>query len=358
MADARLALAIDRMRAFVERRSRRYLWTDAFAVRNGFALARRTGDDAWRTFALDLVRRVHDELGRHRGDDGRTGWLSGLPEDEARAHPTAGGLRIGKALPERRADEPFDPDLEWERDGQYFHYLTKWMLALDEAARITQDARLHLWARELADVAHRRFTALAARGGRMVWKASVDLSRALVPSMGQHDPLDGLVTCRQLDATAKALGLRDPRPDLARAEADFAAMMDPDDLETDDALGLGGLLSDAARLRRIGGDDRLVAAIEDGAEAGLAAFARGRELDAPPSRRLAFRELGLAIGLAETSSPRFARFAPIARAIEATWSAEDSRRTALWREHQDIDDVMLATALTATADSPPMAAPA
>jgi hypothetical protein len=26
------------------------------------------------------------------------------------------------------------------------------------------------------------------------WKMSIDLSRALVPSMGQHDPLDGFVT--------------------------------------------------------------------------------------------------------------------------------------------------------------------
>jgi hypothetical protein len=31
---------------------------------------------------------------------------------------------------------------------------------------------------------------------------SVDLSRPLVPSMGQHDALDGFITCTQLRTTA------------------------------------------------------------------------------------------------------------------------------------------------------------
>jgi len=31
----------------------------------------------------------------------------------------------GKALNERGADEPVDEHLEWNRDGQYFHYLTR-----------------------------------------------------------------------------------------------------------------------------------------------------------------------------------------------------------------------------------------
>jgi hypothetical protein len=34
-------------------------------------------------------------------------------------------LRIGKQLAERRPGERFDERLEWERDGQYFHYLTR-----------------------------------------------------------------------------------------------------------------------------------------------------------------------------------------------------------------------------------------
>jgi hypothetical protein len=55
-------------------------------------------------------------------------------------HPTRGGLRIGKQLPERRPGEPYDPQVEWDRDGQYFHYLTKWMHALDQASSRTRSS--------------------------------------------------------------------------------------------------------------------------------------------------------------------------------------------------------------------------
>jgi hypothetical protein len=35
---------------------------------------------------------------------------------------------------------------------------------------------------------------------------SIDLSRPLVDSRGQHDPLDGLVTCLELRHVAKVVG--------------------------------------------------------------------------------------------------------------------------------------------------------
>ncbi len=118
-----------------DRLQRRYLWTDAFAVCNFLGLGQIDR-------ALALIDRVHHVLGRHRTDDPRNGWLSGLPDAEGEAHPTLGGLRIGKPLHERAASEAADDSLEWDRDGQYFHYLTKWMHALDQAARTTRDARL------------------------------------------------------------------------------------------------------------------------------------------------------------------------------------------------------------------------
>ena len=62
--------------------SRRYLWTDAFAVRNYLDLLLRTGDADYRDLAIRLIEAVHHVLGRHRPDDARAGWLSGLPEDE------------------------------------------------------------------------------------------------------------------------------------------------------------------------------------------------------------------------------------------------------------------------------------
>src|SRR4051812_31707575 len=73
---------------------RRYLWTDAFAVCNFLGLQRRTGEDRYLDLAIELVRQVHHVLGRHRADDSRIGWISGLSEAEGEQHPTVGGLRI------------------------------------------------------------------------------------------------------------------------------------------------------------------------------------------------------------------------------------------------------------------------
>ena len=80
---------------------RRYLWTDAFAVCNFLELYHQTKEEKYRLFALQLVDQVHTTLGRHRGDDGRNGWISGLPEEEGKMHPTQGGLRIGKGRENR-----------------------------------------------------------------------------------------------------------------------------------------------------------------------------------------------------------------------------------------------------------------
>ena len=136
---------------------RRYLWTDAFAVCNFLTLYRETGDEEFRHLALDLIAQVHTVLGRHRHDDARTGWISGLDEAAGAGHPTAGGLRIGKALNERQPGEAFDEQLEWDRDGQYFHYLTKWMHALERAGSVLAEPKYVLWAIELAKAAHGAF---------------------------------------------------------------------------------------------------------------------------------------------------------------------------------------------------------
>lgn len=59
---------------------RRYLWIDAFAVCNFLDLYRQTNDVKYKQLALALVDQVHYILGRHRDDDIRVGWLSGLSE--------------------------------------------------------------------------------------------------------------------------------------------------------------------------------------------------------------------------------------------------------------------------------------
>lgn len=171
-----------------DRTPRRDLWTDSFAVANTLALRDETGDEAFSRMALGLVDQVHAVLGRHRPDDARRGWLSGLAPSVALLHPTCGGLRIGKPLPERAAHEAFDERREWDRDGQYFHYLTRWMHALDQLARRTGNSRFNLWARELAEVAHRRFVSRTASGRlAMHWKMSIELDRPLGPRRGMPE---------------------------------------------------------------------------------------------------------------------------------------------------------------------------
>lgn len=69
----------------------RYLWTDAFDLILLISLHRKTGDQRWLDEAETLVSDVERLLGRPRG------------------------FRIGEA-----------PD----RDGQYYHYLARWLFAL------------------------------------------------------------------------------------------------------------------------------------------------------------------------------------------------------------------------------------
>ncbi|HSN28226.1 MAG TPA: hypothetical protein VLT45_18195, partial [Kofleriaceae bacterium] len=68
----------------------------------------------------------------------------------------------------------------------------------------------------------------------------------------------------------------------------------------------------------------------------------------PADRRLAFRELGLAIGLAAADAigaPDFERFASVRDAITHFWLDDGHRSSRSYRDHEDINDVMLATSL-------------
>lgn len=381
----RVGMAGALMSAFVERTgvgaatggtaaARRYLWTDAFAVRNLLALARATGEERWTRDALALVDDVHRTLGRHRADDPRSGWLSGLDDVEGARHPTRAGLRIGKPLPERGPDEPWDERLEWERDGQYFHYLTKWMQALDLVAHHTGRPEPADQARELAWAATRAFVRDQGEGElpQMVWKMSVDLSRPQVASMGHHDPLDGYVTMCQLRASAPSDGV------LRDAQETYASIVAGQSLATGDLLGLGGLLADAWRLAqlppRIGGSTGpVLLAVLDAARRGLQRYAARQAQLGSAESRLAFRELGLARGLAlvarlagalEAGRPPLAelRRAPelvralaahrsLGHGILAFWLRPVHRRVTSWTAHQDINDVMLASALLPVAEA-------
>jgi hypothetical protein len=353
---------------------KRYLWTDAYGVCNFIGLYRETGDARYKDLALQLVEQVHHVLGRHRKGDSRTGWISGLSEDDGGEHPAIGGLRIGKKMDERGPCDPIDEQKEWDRDGQYFHYLTKWMHALNLVAGATGDLKYNRWAMELGKAAHRAFvyTVPGTDVKRMYWKMSVDLSYPLVPSMGHHDPLDGLITFVQLQST----GLRDPdRPeslDLGLEIDELAGICENGDWQTDDLLGLGGLLTDAFRVAQlfvkgnIEGSDSL-RVILDASLPGLRYPDRENFLYVPARFRLAFRELGLSIGLhalerleslIEHNRDAFAedrdisilmktlwKYLPLGEKIEAFWLDPENQKTQAWKEHRDINTVMLATSL-------------
>jgi hypothetical protein len=380
--DETIAIARDIMRDFARNTGlspagahpERYLWTDAFAVCNYLELFSRTSDERCRDQALALVSQVHHTLGRHREDDSRTGWISGLSGEEGEMHPTANGLRIGKPLNERREGEPPDDMLEWDRDGQYFHYLTRWMHALNRVGRVSGDPTYTRWAIELARAAHAAFTYSPRGGGkkRMYWKMSIDLSSPQVSSMGLHDPLDGFVTFHELKMTAdldfKPAGL----PGLRSEIADMAVICKGTVSPTDDPLGVGGLLSDAARIAQLmtGGEIKspdLLETVLNAALIGLKSFVKSGTLHLPATYRLAFRELGLAIGLsgvamlgeliegnpgvfAEDNSLRrrvgeLEEYALLGNTINGFWLDGANRNSPTWKEHEGINGVMLATSL-------------
>lgn len=355
-----------------EKSPSRYLWTDAFAVCNLLGLYQRTGDKTWLNLALSLVDQVHYILGRHREDDHRTGWISGYTEEEGRKHPTAGGLRIGKPMNERKPNDPYDDNLEWNRDGQYYHYLTKWMHALNNVSRSTGNSTFNVWAVELAKAAHSGFVDVLKSGSKqMYWKMSIDLSYPLVSSTGHHDPLDGLITYHQIQATSLELS-HTSVPDLGSEIADMKLLCKGKNWATNDPLGFGGLLCHAyiilqlivqGRFTNTGLFKNLLVA----SQASLDTYMLSRFLSFPAEYRLPFRELGMAIGfhavegieqlmekqpnLFHKNHPVYSQMKYLRRLIrlgediENFWLDPQNKSAKTWTEHQDINSVMLATSL-------------
>ena len=371
----RLNLAKEIMKDFAystgltsDRPQERYLWTDAFAVFNFIGLYMYTREEDYKKLALLLVDKVHHVLGKHRGDNGRTGWISGLSDEEAEEHPTIRGLRIGKRLPERKPNEPYDPILEWDRDGQYYHYLTKWMLALNRVYQATGDVKYLRWSIELAKTAHKAFTYTSEIDGRkhLYWKMSIDLTRPLVPEEGQHDALDGLVTYTELQLTSQST--KASLPELSSEISDLLEMCkerDWSDWVTDDPLGVGELLCMTYRMAMliINGMKELTEILNSILEASyvsLRALLPRDILYLPATSRLAFRELGLAIGLQaiqklkETSEKlpinksrleAISRHASLADKIQEYWLNPKNQEVYSWQAHRNINMVMLATSL-------------
>jgi hypothetical protein len=195
----------------------RYLWTDAFGVVNYISLAKTTGESHYLDQADALIKNVHNTLGRQRGSStvstSHQPRLKGATDE----HPTRGGLRIGKVHPEEHPDG----------DGQYYHYLTKWAFALNRMSLARNDRKYNDWALDLLEAVHPHFVYKRSGSGvpSMYWKISIDMNRPMVPSEGNLDPFDGLVTVRLVKNTT-AMFQSGGAEVLVREEQDFMAMVE------------------------------------------------------------------------------------------------------------------------------------
>ncbi|RFU79262.1 hypothetical protein TARUN_2974 [Trichoderma arundinaceum] len=257
----------------------RYLWTDAFGVVNFITLFKETAKPKYLTLAKRLVTAVHDILGRTRDGSKR---LDGATDEE----PLRGGLRIGK-LDEKGSDG----------DGQYHHYLTLWMFALNRLSVAAGETEYNDLAIQLARSIHPRFLVHCLSGDlRMVWKISMDTKSVLVPTEGHLDAATGYVIYKLLQSTAVKQGHRNH---VLRQEIDDYWNL----MTRKGSLSVGSDLLDLGMglwMCHIWEDEPWAAKLRD------KALPRAEELlgehsaimQRSASRRLAFREFGTCIGVA------------------------------------------------------------
>lgn len=336
--------------------ARRYLWTDAFAVHAFFGLHHIFGEDKYKQQAILLVDLVHDHLGKFHPQDSRQGRISGLSEDVANTQPTVAGLRIGKELPERKKEDSYNSRLEWERDGQYFHYLSRWIVALLQVHRETKEEKYLFRARDLF-LATEKFIYNSGSGLAMYWKMDTQLSKPLVASMGAHDPLEGLLCGLSLK---NAIFEEDKEvEDLVKK---FELMCRDMSWITSDPLGIGGLLLNAVRAAQLETAGMILPASVKAKKLGEESIKSLRGLygfgkDANPNRRLPFRECGLSLGLrvaeaskstlfTTSSAENFDHYPELATQIEVFWLKHKDAAT--WKDHADINTVSLAASLIAS----------
>ena len=189
-----IAYVLDKLRWMRQQRlwpnGRRYLWTDAFGLVLLVSLHRQSGRQRYLDEAEWLVGEVERVLGRARG------------------------IRIGEAL---------------DRDGQYFHYLAKWLFALGRLGQLKGEYRDR--AISLAHDIHRAFV---IPGTGVMWKMKEDLSGPYPGfGLGALDAFDGYVVYRLLDEQALAPEIAEMRELVER---------DYQRLSINQDLGLGMML--------------------------------------------------------------------------------------------------------------------
>lgn len=246
----------------------RYLWTDAFGVINFLTLHQSTRDTTYLILAKRLVQAVHDIQGRTRDGNSR---LPGASDE----NPLSGGLRIGKM-------DDSGPD----EDGQYHHYLTLWMFALNRVSIASGEPLYNKQAIQLAKAIQPCFFVdRDTDHPRMVWKISVDMSRPLVESQGNLDPIDGYVTMKILQASA-----REGDPRLDEEISDYKKVIDRKGKHfvSDDMLDLG---MSAWSSHWLADKEKWAADLQTRSLKQLGRLLAGRR------HRLAFRDFGACLGI-------------------------------------------------------------
>jgi hypothetical protein len=173
--------------------------------------------------------------------------------------------------------------------------------------------------------------------------------------MGQHDPLIADHAPSARDRTWPAAVGRSP---AALAAADFWRYR----RGRGDRVWARRLLTARVAAHRASAQRRPIAVALPASVAGLDVYARHGEWRQPVAHRLAFRELGLAIGLDAAgwlqTRPELAASAPVRRLLDALvryasvgeeivrcWREPVHHATPGWSQHEDINEVMLATTL-------------
>ncbi|KAL2799275.1 hypothetical protein BJX66DRAFT_333181 [Aspergillus keveii] len=277
----------------------RYLWTDAFGVLTLLTLHRETSryaeagsatEDIYLTLAARLIATVHDVLGRTRDGSSR---LPGASDN----NPLGGGLRIGKVDAE-------GPD----GDGQYHHYLTLWMFALNRMSLASGDKTYNDMAISLAKAIHAPFfTNRGSSKPRMVWKMNSSLDEVLVGSEGNLDAVDGFVVFRLLAATDKHFGFGSGMSDdsgggvLSDEIDDYHRVMERKGRHfvSSDPLDLGMTLW---TMQWVANEDWAEEIVESCFERVYDLLETSQHLSRNIKYRLAFREFGTALGIKCMSS--------------------------------------------------------